>query len=174
MTAFGINILDIVFILIVAVLAVRGLMRGLIEEVGALFGLFAGFVLANRYLEQVSAFLGDYVSSPAAAVVIAYLLIFIAAMLAVLVIVRIIKKILIVSVAKWLDYMAGAALGVAKGLLLCLLIYIGFQFIAPDSDLLQGSVVAPHLSELLSRVEEFLPNLTPGQGGSAWFSGLEL
>lgn len=174
MTAFGINILDIVFVIIVAVFAVRGLLHGLLEEGAALLGLFLGFVLANRYIDRVVSFLSDYISSSNITLIAAYLVIFMAAILAAFVVTAVLKKILVVSVVKWLDYMAGAVFGAVKALVICLLIYMGFQFIAPDSELLRGSVVVPYLSELLSKVTEILPNLTPDQGLSSWLEKLSI
>lgn len=169
MTAFGINVLDIVFVIIVAVFAVRGLLHGLLEEAAALLGLFLGFVLADRYIDRVVSFLNDYVSNSNIILIAAYLAIFTVAMLAAFVVTAVLKKVLVVSVVKWLDCMAGAVFGAVKALVICLLIYMGFQFIAPDSELLQGSVVVPYLSELLSKITEILPNLSPDQGVSSWF-----
>jgi len=168
MTAFGFNILDIIFVAIVAIFAVRGLLHGLLEEGAALLGLALGFVLTNHFLNDVLVFLGDYVSNPQGALIMAYVLIFTVAIIASLVLSRILRKILVVSAVKWLDYMAGAVLGAAKGVVICLLIYMGFQFISPYSEVLQGSVVAPHLSDLLAKITEVLPNLTPDSGSSFW------
>ena len=166
MTAFGINLLDIIFVAIIVIFAVRGLMHGLIEEGATFLGFALGFVLCNYFLHDVTAFLDNYVTSPTASIVIAYLLLFILALTAAYLFGKLLRKVLVVSAAKWLDYMAGGVLGAAKGLLICLLIYLGFQFIAPYSELLQGSTMAPHLSELLGKIGEWLPNLTPESGGS--------
>lgn len=168
MTAFGFNILDIVFVSIVGIFAIRGLLNGMLEEGAALLGLALGFVLANHCLNDVIRLLSAYVSSPQVALIMAYVMIFVAAIIAALMVCRVLRKILLVSAVKWLDYMGGALLGAAKGIVVCLLIYMGFNFISPSSEVLADSVIAPHLGDLLAKIIEIFPNLNPDSITSLW------
>lgn len=166
----GINKLDLVFIVLIGIFSVRGLFHGLLEEGAAFLGLFIGFMLANRYLADVTAMLQNLDVDVRIKVVIAYVLIFASALVAAFIISKILRKILVVSFTAWLDHVAGAALGAAKGIVLCLLVYIGFQFFAPNSELLQTSSLAPYLAELYVKVLEFLPELDVH--GNSWITEL--
>lgn len=170
MTVLGINVLDIIFVVLVLVFAIRGLFHGLLEEVAALFGIFLGFVLANRYLADVVHLLEKGLTNPQLIVVIAYILIFAFSLLLAAILARILRKILVVSFAAWLDHMAGALLGVAKGIILCLLVLLGFQYFAPDSELYKTSVLAPQLQKLLTLLLGVLPGISLTNSAS-WFKG---
>lgn len=162
MTVFGINILDIIFVGIIVFFAIRGAMRGLLEEGAALCGLLLGFVLANLILADVISFFSSYVSSPMGTVIIAYLVIFVLAIVLSVFFSRLLHNVLAVTVTKWFDSVVGAVFGVAIGIVGCLLIYMGFQFISPYSDALYGSVLVPYLSDLFVKITDILPNLIPG------------
>ena len=168
MTAFGFNILDIVFVSIVGIFAIRGLLNGMLEEGAALLGLALGFVLANHFLNDVIRLLSAHVSAPRMPLIKAYVMIYMNALITSLIDCRVLRKILLVSAVKWLDYMGGALLGAAKGIVVCLLIYMGFNFISPSAGVLADSVIAPHLGDLLAKIIEVFPNLNPDSLMSLW------
>lgn len=161
MTVFGINILDLIFVGVVAFFAIRGAMHGLLEEGATLAGLFLGFVLANLILDDVIAFFSSYVSSSMGSVIIAYLVIFVLAIVLAIIVSRLLRQVLVVSVSKWFDHISGAVFGAANGIVGCLLVYMGFQFISPHSEVLYGSTLVPYLSDLFVTITEVLPNLIP-------------
>ena len=48
------NILDIIFCVILGLLAVRGIFRGLIRETASILSLILAFVLANSYYAELA------------------------------------------------------------------------------------------------------------------------
>ncbi len=168
MTVLGINLFDLICVALLAIFSIRGLFHGVLEEAAALFGLFLGFVLANRYLADVLGWLEGVVSHQEARLVLAYLIIFAGSIVVASLLARILRKVLQISFASWLDHMAGAVLGAAKGLVLCLLLYMGAQFLAPNSDFLKGSVCEPYIAQVLTLIMSLLPNIIHNQGGVTW------
>ena len=168
MTLLGINLFDLICVALLAIFSIRGLFHGVLEEAAALFGLFLGFVLANRYLADVLGWLEKVISNQEARLVLAYLLIFAGSIVVASLLARVLRKVLQISFASWLDHIAGAVLGAAKGLVLCLLLYMGAHFIAPNSEFLKGSVCEPYMAQLLSFILSLLPNIMHNQGGVTW------
>lgn len=150
------NYLDLIFIVITGFFCVRGFFRGLILEATSIGGVVGGFILANNYYEQLAIHLESFIDHQWVGVA-AYALIFIGVLLAVAIVAGILRKIIGAAGAAWLDYSFGGVLGGAKGLLLCCIILAFTLHFFPNAQVVQTSIIVPHLSLVTDMLRQFIP-----------------
>ena len=85
------------------------------------------------------------------------MLIFLAVILVVAVLARLLQKILSFSFVSWADRLAGGLLGLAKGVLLCALALLVLQKFFHDAPFMQNSRVLPYFNALMEQVRTWLP-----------------
>jgi len=112
------SFLDLAAFVVAVVLAVWGAKTGLIGELFRFGGMAGGFFAAFLYYRDLQAHMKAVSSNGAVTGVIAFLLIFIAVLLAVLAIGFALKKFTELIMLGWIDRLLGAALGLLKAALI--------------------------------------------------------
>ncbi len=152
------NTLDIIFIIILGTLCLRGIFRGMVREIASILGLVLAFFLANNFHEQLLPHVQKFIETPGYAKAAAYLAIFFGTMIVVFILSTLIKQFLKMIMLGWLDRIGGGGLGLAKGLLLCSVILIVLTtFLSPRASVLSESKVAPYITMVNEAVAGFLP-----------------
>jgi|WetSurMetagenome_2_1015567.scaffolds.fasta_scaffold253077_2 uncharacterized membrane protein required for colicin V production len=108
--------LDILFIIAAAFFIFTGTRRGLIGEVFRLAAMVAGFIAAFLYYQELSKFFRF--TQPFAANAIAFTLIFLAVLLAIICMGLLLKKAVHCTPLGWVDSLFGGAIGGAKAVLI--------------------------------------------------------
>lgn len=85
------------------------------------------------------------------------MLIFLAVLIAVALVARILQKILSFSFVAWADKLAGGAVGLAKGTLLCALALLLLQKFFAQAAFMQHSRTLPYFNALIAQVRGWLP-----------------
>lgn len=152
-----INVLDIGFGILIMLFVVRGLLQGLIQEVAGLVGILLGFIVAGRFYQQLVPQIAELVNNPKWAAWIAYGILFIATMIVIALLARLIKKFLNFTFAAWLDNLLGGFVGFGKGVLISGIGLALMQFLVPDSPFLKKSVIAPYLESFIAFARSLLP-----------------
>ncbi|TVM32505.1 CvpA family protein [Oceanidesulfovibrio marinus] len=152
------NMLDIIFVVVLAYTAIRGLFRGLILEVASLGGVVLGIYLAMHYHEELGEPLSHVISNPDWVVIASYLIIFIATILLVSFAAGLTRAIVKKTVAAWLDYLGGFAFGILKGGLVCAIVFWLFVSVMPDSSMAENSRAAPYIMEYSRILSRYVPD----------------
>ena len=153
------NTLDIIIIVLVAVPGIRGLYRGLLEELTALAAVILGVIFANKYYYNVAPLVEQVFNDPKIVGILAYALVFSCVVLVVTVFGKLLRKVLSVTFAGWLDHLAGCLLGAGVGLVLSCLAYMVINHFSPQADLLRNSQLVPYLEQAVQWGREMLPQL---------------
>lgn len=152
----GQDIFDLIIVLALVFFAGRGFAHGFVGEVAGVVSLVGGFWAAHAYHPLLSPRLTS-IADPAWRTIAAYVLIFLAVILAVAVLARILQKILSFSFVSWADRLAGGLLGLAKGVLLCAVVLLLLQKLFGDAEFLRHSRALPYFNSLISQVRGWLP-----------------
>lgn len=160
-----INYFDVAVLCVLGLFALRGMVRGFVGEVSGLVGLLGGVWLSHRFYTQVAVHLTvitDTMWRNAAA----YALIFIAVLIAVGLVARLLRAILTFSFVAWADKAAGLLLGAAKGVLICAVLLLLVQHFAGNAAFLRDSKVLPYLQSVIDQARTLIPpdlikSLTP-------------
>ncbi|MCR5814800.1 MAG: CvpA family protein [Desulfovibrio sp.] len=152
----GSDIFDLVIILFLVFFSLGGLKNGFIQEITGILALLIGFTAANSMHSKVSAYM-LFVANEDLRTILAYILIFVASMLLVSLVAKLLRKVLELSCAKWIDTVLGLVLGFAKGLFLCSLLIVVVQTLFGNTAFVQNSRTIPYLSTLIESVKDFMP-----------------
>lgn len=152
----GQDIFDLIVVLILVYFTIRGFLHGFVGEVAGLVSLIGGFWAANACHADLAPHL-QFIADPSWRVIAAYILIFVAFIIAVAIIARILQKILSFAFVSWADKLAGGALGLSKGILLCSLVLVFLQKFFHNAPFLQHSRVLPYFNTLMTHIRSWLP-----------------
>lgn len=149
------NLLDLILAVLIAWFAVSGIARGLVQQLFSLGGLVAGHLTGVRYYPFAQAKLG---LSFQFAEVVAYVVVFLAAYLAVRLIGVVIEGQIRNSKLSATDRLAGMAAGLVKGALLTILIVFLLVILLPrDTRVLHESKAAPLAVAAAKRLANLFP-----------------
>ena len=152
------NTLDIIIGVILAYCLIRGVFRGLVEEIASIFGVFAGIYAAVFYYPHGAAFLGRWIAEAAYRNIISFLVIFGAVFLVVGVLGVLIKYLLNIASLGWLDRLCGVAFGGIKGILIAAVLLMALTaFLPRGAALIKQSLLAPHVSQIATRLAKIVP-----------------
>jgi membrane protein required for colicin V production len=143
--------IDIVFALLILVLAVRGAIRGFVAEFGSVAALFLGLGGAIALYKSVAVLIGKWFGTSLWNPLIALLVVFLLIYLLVKALERLLEALFDRLNLERLDRAIGLFLGLAEGLLLVgvLLFLLNWQPFFDTRGLLRDSLFARFLSPLL-------------------------
>ncbi|MBQ3058787.1 MAG: CvpA family protein [Desulfovibrio sp.] len=152
----GQDIFDLIMVLVLVYFTARGFWNGFVGEVAGLASLIGGFWAANTFHTSLSPHLA-FIADPGWRVIASYVLIFLAVIILVAIIARVLQKILSFAFVSWADRLAGGALGLTKGILLCSIVLMVLQKLFYNAPFLQNSRVLPYFNTLMSHIKTWLP-----------------
>ena len=141
------NALDIGLIVLIVFGAGVGLSRGLVRILIGLLSLVVAFFLASRYQDQIGAMLTSRHVSETPARIGAYVLVFLATMIAGGLVAWAVGKLLKLAMLSFPDRLAGGALGIVAALLAAAFLVHPLVASSPrGSRLMAGSKLAPYVT----------------------------
>lgn len=149
--------LDVGLAIVFAIFLIRGLLCGLIQELAGLVGIVLGFYAAMRFQGLLTPHVSRFVNSPAGAEAISYIIIFLVVFFAVILVGMLIRKLMKVTLTAWIDYLTGAIIGAAKGIIVCTVIFLVLKAVMPQMSFVKDSFLAPYLSQVAEILKPYLP-----------------
>ena len=141
------NALDIGLIVLIVLGAGIGLARGLVRILIGILSLVVAFFLASRYQDQFAAVLTSRHVSETPARIGAYVLVFVATMIAGGLVAWVVGKLLKLAMLSFPDRLAGGALGIVAALLAAAFLVHPLVAWSPEgSRLLATSKIAPYVT----------------------------
>jgi len=147
--------IDIIFIVLMGVMAFRGLFNGIVKELfslGALvFGLLASMAFYKNLAEFFTEQFGHHVWNEG----LAFFLVFIIIFIGLKVVERIILKMMEETAAFSVDKGLGFVLGLIEGIIICSLVtyFLGVQTLINTEEMLSGSFFVPFLAKIFPFLE---------------------
>jgi len=138
------NLLDIVIIVPMIFLIVKGIIRGFIREIASLAGVILGIWLANLFQPQMTDFLKSYLPSNQFLPLISFAVIFASILVLCNIFGWILKLLFKKAFLGWLDRTLGAGLAIIKGVIITYLVIVVLTFFIPaKTPLIAQSKLAP-------------------------------
>lgn len=152
----GPDILDLVIVVSLVLFTIRGVTNGFVGEIAGICSLVCGFWAARAWGMAASQWFG-FIADPSLRSIVAYTVVFIVVMLAIGLVARLLRKLLAFSFAGWIDRIAGALLGLAKGLFVWALIIIVLEKLFQDAPFLRDSRALPYFTAIIDQIRQWLP-----------------
>jgi membrane protein required for colicin V production len=152
------NSLDIVILGIMGLTTAAGLIKGLIKQVLSIGGVVIGYLVAVKLYEPVSRFFSGPEESGGTRI-IAFLVIFIACIVLAAFSTKIAERFIEFAGITWANRLAGAGIGLLKGLLIVLVIVgVLSTFLPSDTGIMKDSVTLPYLTKAVKIGNNILPD----------------
>lgn len=157
MDSLQLSAYDFVIAGIVLLLFFRGVWLGMLGQVVPLLALYVGYVVAGRYHEQLFPFLQEVSDSPKVVFLAAYVITFGATYIVAFLLGRGLGKVIQVTITPWFDRILGAFLGLAKALIVVILIHMLLgTLMAPDNEMLRSCRSCPTLNKMSDLTREII------------------
>ena len=144
-----VNLLDTALLILLLFFGIKGLIRGLVQEVAGLLGVASGLILARTFSTKLAPVLTEYGASPGFSPVLAMVLLFLSGLFAVGLTARALRRLLESAFAGGIDRLLGLFAGLAKGLLFAGVTGYIALMILPDADVVRHSQVLPPLMRVI-------------------------
>lgn len=138
------NWADVAIIGIIVLSALLAAAQGFFFEIFSLAGAVAGYLLAAWAYWRVAPWFEPYVKSPWMANLAGFLVIFLAVSFLASAIGRMVRSGVKQAGLRWFDRLLGAVFGVARGLLVVMVVALAMASFAPESPALVNSRMAPY------------------------------
>jgi membrane protein required for colicin V production len=152
------NLFDCLLIAILVYSTIMAFVRGIILELFSLGGLIAGILLAAWNYHHVALLLARLVKTPAAAQIVAFLLIIIAVMVLCTLLGKALNHTAHAIGLGFFDRLLGAVFGFARGCLLGVAILMAVAAFLPQSQWIANSQLTPYFLEGAHAVSFVVPH----------------
>ncbi len=132
--AAGMTGYDLVVIGFFALLVLRGVWLGFLKQITGLVALYLGYIAAVHYHDRIFPFLKGISANPKLVFFAAYVLLFVVAYVAVMLVGKGLAYVMKLTVAGWFDRLLGGLLGAAKALLLIIIIHMVLTVALPQEN----------------------------------------
>ncbi|MDY0011667.1 MAG: CvpA family protein [Rhodocyclaceae bacterium] len=149
---------DYAFLGLTGLMALLGFWRGLVSEVLALLAWVLAFLLARTFADEVGALFGSLIPDGLGRLVVGFLLIFVAVLMATGILRFLLRELLKVAGLGFADRFLGGCFGLLKGLFIALvLVMLGGMAGLAKATWWQGARFAPPLETAVIAAKPWLP-----------------
>jgi membrane protein required for colicin V production len=137
----------------------RGLWLGFLKQVIGLIALYLGYIVASQYHDRLFPFLRDFSENPKVIFFCSYALLFVAAYLLAVLLGKALHFVIQISMVGWFDRLLGGVLGLAKAVLLVVLMHMVLgTVLAPENQLLRNCETCDELNTATGLALELIRN----------------
>ena len=157
MESIQLSAYDFVIAGIVILLLVRGIWLGMLRQVIPLLALYLGYFAASRYHDQLFPFLKNLSDNPKVIFLAAYVITFALTYVISFLIGKALARVIQVTITPWFDRILGAFLGLAKALILVILVHMLLgTLMAPENEMLRTCQTCPALNKMSDLTREII------------------
>jgi len=153
------NELDIAIIIVTVLSSVFGLWRGLIKEVLSLLTWIAALLVARVYGGYLAEMLINVIDNESVRYVTAFALLFIVVMMLGTLLNHLLSKLITVTGLKLVDRLLGGAFGVARGLIIVLVVMFISSVFVSQTEQWQQSRLVPYGLAMIEKSRIFIGDL---------------
>jgi|TARA_B110000879_G_scaffold179151_1_gene234924 membrane protein required for colicin V production len=153
------NQIDIVILIITVLSSAFGLWRGLIKEVLSLLTWIAALLVSRVYSEPLAGLMTGVIENDGIRYVSAFAILFVIVMMFGTFLNFLMSKLLNVTGLKLADRLLGAGFGVARGVIIVLVIMFITSMFVSETELWQQSQLVPYGIDLIEKSQVFIGDM---------------
>lgn len=155
----GLTTYDLVIVGLFALLIGRGIWLGLLKQVTGFVALYLGYLAASQYNDKIFPFLRDISENPKVIFLTAYVILFVATYVLVMLLGKALGYVLQLTITGWFDRLLGAVIGFGKALILAVLLHMILgTFLAPENKMLRTCTTCDALNTATEFTRELIRN----------------
>ena len=158
------NQVDIVILIITLLSSIFGLWRGLIKEVLSLLTWIAALLVSRVYSEPLAGLMTGMIQNDGIRYVSAFAILFVIVMMLGTFLNFLMSKLLNVTGLKLADRLLGAVFGVARGVIIVLVILFVTNVFVSETELWQKSQLIPYGMDLIEKSQVFIGDMNSVSG----------
>ena len=158
------NQVDIVILIITVLSSVFGLWRGLIKEVLSLLTWIAALLVSRVYSEPLAGLMTGMIENDGIRYVSAFAILFVIVMMLGTFLNFLMSKLLNFTGLKLADRLLGAVFGVARGVIIVLVILFVTNVFVSETELWQKSQLIPYGMDLIEKSQVFIGDMNSVSG----------
>ena len=158
------NQVDIVILIITLLSSIFGLWRGLIKEVLSLLTWIAALLVSRVYSEPLAGLMTGMIENDGIRYVSAFAILFVIVMMLGTFLNFLMSKLLNVTGLKLADRLLGAVFGVARGVIIVLVILFVTNVFVSETELWQKSQLIPYGMDLIEKSQVFIGDMNSVSG----------
>jgi membrane protein required for colicin V production len=152
------NLLDWIFVVIIAVSSIYGIFKGLIKEVSSILAIIIGWIAANKFYVRLSPIFNVFGLNDQISNVFSFIILFLAIFIALILIGKLIHRLIHSISLGWLNRLGGMGFGFIKGVILSSIIIIVLTITLPEkTQILNHSKLSPHIMGISKVLVSFVP-----------------
>ena len=163
------NVLDIILIILLILSNVNGFRQGLVKALLGLVGWFVALLLAIRFGPQVQPLMAQYSADPVIQKIAAFVSIIVVVMIVTWLVGYLLHKALQTMQLTWLNRLAGGGFGLAKSIIIILVLINGLAPWLSQTKIWQNSkildVLAPYSAQATAYTQEVVRKTADGLEG---------
>ena len=137
----------------------RGLWLGFLKQIIGLIALYFGYIVASQYHDRLFPFLRDFSENPKVIFFCSYALLFVATYLLAVLLGKALHFVIQITMVGWFDRLLGGILGLAKAVLLVVLMHMVLgTVLAPENPLLRSCETCDELNTATGLALELIRN----------------
>jgi len=153
----GLNVLDIVFLIIIVLSVIFGIIKGFVRELFSLAFFILALVLSFLYYSEIGEWYGENLSRNIANFA-GFITIFVVILVIGSLVTYLVKKLFILGPLKSIDRIFGGVFGMVRGILLvCIIVFVFIAFQVNDK-LIKESRLSPYVLETIQSVIKLAPD----------------
>jgi membrane protein required for colicin V production len=130
----GLTGYDLVVVGLFALMVLRGVWLGFLKQITVLLALYLGYIVAGQYHDRIFPFLREISQNPKVVFFAAYVILFVATYVVVMLIGKGLAYVMQLTVTSWFDKILGGILGGAKALILIILMHMILTIALPPEN----------------------------------------
>jgi membrane protein required for colicin V production len=138
---------DLVVLSLFALLIGRGLWLGMLKQVTGLLALYIGYFVASQYHDRLFPILRDISTNPTVVFLASYVIVFMASYVVVMLLGKMLGYVIQLTITSWFDRLLGGLVGLAKAVILVVLLHILLgTILAPENEMLRSCATCKTLN----------------------------
>lgn len=163
---YKMNLFDLLILVILIFCFIRGIYRGLINELVSVIGVFISFYAASSYYPDTARLLSRWIPEIVYPNILGFLIIFSITFIIATFIGLLAKYLLSLEFDRWVDRILGAGISITKGIIvISFLLFIFVESLSKDTSIISESEIAVYVVPVTKKMTFVVPKRNKNEFG---------
>lgn len=153
----GLNLLDVIFLILIFLSILLGTFKGFIRELFSLAFFIIAVVLSFLFYDEIGSIFNNHFENRDVSNFMGFILIFVVVLIVGTLVTYFIKKTILIEPLKSIDRILGGVFGLFRGILISAVLVFGLVLFPVKEDVVKRSKLSPYVLKAIEVFYNFLP-----------------